>query len=82
MEESASAFPDVTQHILAGDYSAKQVLKYDETGLFWKHMSLKTFIAKEEEMAPGHKAAKYHITIMLGGNVEGDLIKPLLIHTL
>lgn len=69
------------EKITAGGYSAKQVLNMDETGLFWKKMSNKTFISRDEKSAPGFKAAKDRITVLLAGNAEGDLkLKPLVVY--
>jgi DDE superfamily endonuclease len=44
-------------------------------------MPSKTFISKEEQSAPGFKAAKDRLTLLLGGNSTGDFrMKPLLIY--
>ena len=44
-------------------------------------MPKKTFISREEKSAPGFKAAKDRITVLLAGNAEGDLkVKPLVIY--
>ena len=79
---AADAFVSALQHhVSRGGYSSKQVINLDETGLYWKKMSSKTFISKEEKTAPGFKAAKDRVTLTLGGNAEGDLkLKPLLIY--
>ncbi|XP_068629722.1 tigger transposable element-derived protein 1-like [Battus philenor] len=61
-----------------GGYDSKQV---DETGLFWKHLPYRTLIAKTEKSAPGFKASKDGLTLLLGGNANGDFkFKPLLIY--
>lgn len=55
-----------------GGYCAEQVLNVNETGLFWKHMPTRAYIAKEEKTAPGHKASKERPTLLLGANATGD----------
>lgn len=45
-------------------------------------MSSRTYIVQEKKSAPGFKAAKSRVTVLLGGNAFGDFkLKPLLIHT-
>ena len=80
--EAANNFTKVLkERIAAGGYSAKQVINMDETGLFWKKMAKKTFISRDEKSAPGFKASKDRITVLLAGNAEGDLkLKPLVIY--
>lgn len=57
-EPSAAAFkPTLKKHTEECGYSAKQVINYDKTGLYWK-MSSRTFIAKEEKTAPGFKTSR------------------------
>ena len=80
--EAAEKFkPDLVKRIQDKGYSTKQVINYDETGLYWKRMTNKTFIHKEEKSAKGFKASKDRLTLLLGGNAAGDLkLKPLLIY--
>ncbi|XP_042225918.1 tigger transposable element-derived protein 1-like [Homarus americanus] len=60
-------------------YIPEQVFNVDETGLYWKKMLDRTYIAKEEKTMPGFKALKDRITLLLGGNAAGDCkLKPLL----
>ncbi len=79
---AASEFPAKLKKIIEeGGYSPKQVYNIDETGLFWKRMPSRTYIAREEKTAPGFKAAKDRLTLLLGGNAEGDVkLKPLLVY--
>jgi len=64
-----------------GCYSSKQILNVDETGLYWKRLPGRTFISKTEKSCPGYKVSKDRLTLLLGGNVEGDFkFKPFLIH--
>lgn len=79
---AANAYPAQLREIIdKGGYSAKQVFNIDETGLCWKRMPSRTYIAQEEKTAPGFKAAKDRLTLLLGGNAEGDVkLKPMLIY--
>ena len=81
-DKAASSFPDALAEIIReGGYSAEQVFNVDETGLFWKRMPNRTYIAKEEKSAPGHKAGKERLTLLLGGNAAGDCkLKPMLVY--
>lgn len=63
-----------------GGYRPEQVFNMDETALFWKRMPSRTFITKEEAIAPGFKAHKDHITLILCGNAAGFMIKPGLVY--
>jgi hypothetical protein len=62
-------------------YKPQQVFNLDETSLFWKRMPNSTFLSKEEKIAPGFKAAKDRLTVLLCGNAKGDFkCKPLLVY--
>ncbi|XP_062844657.1 tigger transposable element-derived protein 1-like [Trichomycterus rosablanca] len=63
-----------------GGYRPEQVFNMDETTLFWKRMPSRTFIMKEEAQAPGFKAHKDRITLVMCGNAAGFMIKPGLIY--
>lgn len=80
--EAAKAFPPILQTIIeAGKYSANQIFNADETGLFWKKLPSRTYIAKSEKKAHGHKAAKDRVSLLFCSNAAGDFItKPLLIN--
>ncbi|GFY25486.1 tigger transposable element-derived protein 1 [Trichonephila clavipes] len=81
-EGAAKIFPEELAKIIEdGDYSADQVLNADETGLYWKKMPNRTYIAKNEKTASGHKASKDRVTLLLCSNASGDrMLKPLLIN--
>jgi hypothetical protein len=64
-----------------GGYDKKQILNGDETGLFWKCLPNKTFLSRMESSAPKKKICKDRLTLLLGGNSNGDFkFKPLLIY--
>ncbi|GFX75635.1 tigger transposable element-derived protein 1 [Trichonephila clavipes] len=53
----------------------------DETGLYWKKLLNRSYIAKDEKTASGHKASKDRVTLLLCSNASGDrMLKPLLIN--
>nr|XP_061782207.1 tigger transposable element-derived protein 1-like [Nerophis lumbriciformis] len=61
-------------------YQPEQVFNMAETGLFWKRMPSRTFIMKEEAKAPGFKAQKDRLTLVMCGNAAGFMIKPGIIY--
>ncbi|XP_017165864.1 tigger transposable element-derived protein 1-like isoform X2 [Poecilia reticulata] len=63
-----------------GGYKPEQVFNMNETGLFWKGIPSRTFIMKDEAKAPGFKAQKDHVTVIMCGNAAGFMIKPGLIY--
>ncbi|XP_040194034.1 tigger transposable element-derived protein 1-like [Rana temporaria] len=80
--KAAESYPrELAKIIQDGGYSMDQIFNVDETGLFWKKMPARTFIAIQERSMPGYKPAKDRITLLLGGNASGTLkLKPLLIY--
>ena len=63
------------------NYPTRLVFNGDETGLFWKRMPSRTFIASEEKSASGFKAAKDRLTLLLGGNATAHFkLKPLFVY--
>ncbi|GFW63444.1 tigger transposable element-derived protein 1 [Trichonephila clavipes] len=80
-EGASKIFPEELAKIIEdGDYSADQVFNADETGLYWKKLPNRTYIAKDEKTASGHKASKDRVTLLLCSNASGDrMLKPLLI---
>nr|XP_006128720.1 tigger transposable element-derived protein 1-like [Pelodiscus sinensis] len=79
---AAKIFSHYLKKIIAeGGYTPKQVFNVDETGLYWKRMPEQTYISQEEKTAPGFKAAKDRLTLLLGGNAAGDMkMKPLAVY--
>lgn len=81
-EEAAKLYiPVIRQIIEEGGYNDDQIFNADETGLFWKKMPKRTYIAKTEKKAPGFKVAKERLSLLFCSNKSGDLMtKPLAIH--
>ena len=79
---AANAYPAKLRQIIEeGHYVDEQIINVDETGLFWKRMPTKTYLAKKEKSQPGFKVAKDRLTLLFGGNASGDLkLKPMLIY--
>ncbi|GFT40797.1 tigger transposable element-derived protein 1 [Trichonephila clavipes] len=80
-EGAAKIFPEeLAKNIEDGDYSADQVFNADETGLYWKKLPNRTYIAKDEKTTSGHKASKDRVTLLLCSNASDRMLKPLLIN--
>ena len=79
--QAADEFPTNPQVITERcNYPTQLVFNVDETGHFWKRMQSRNFIASEEKSALGFKAAKDHLTLLVGGNAAGDFkLKPLFV---
>jgi hypothetical protein len=77
---AAEKYPELLQPTTEEHgHLSQQVFNLDETGLFWKRMQSRTFVAVQEKVSPGFKASKYRCTILIGGNASGDYkIKPLM----
>ncbi|XP_059162114.1 tigger transposable element-derived protein 1-like [Physella acuta] len=75
-------FPQELQAVIdEGGYSPKQVFNVDETGLYWKRLPARTMMSVEEQAASGFKAANDRLSLLLGGNAEGDFkFKPLVVY--
>uniref|UniRef100_A0A8C9SH57 HTH CENPB-type domain-containing protein n=1 Tax=Scleropages formosus TaxID=113540 RepID=A0A8C9SH57_SCLFO len=80
--ESAATFPKELQNvILEGSYDPRQVFNMDETGLFWKRMPSRMLASQEGRKVSGHETSKDRLTLLLGGNLKGDVkLKPLLVY--
>nr|XP_032834220.1 tigger transposable element-derived protein 1-like isoform X5 [Petromyzon marinus] len=80
--EAAEAFKSTLKEIIeGGGYSPEQVFNVNETGLFWKRMPASTFLSREEKTAPGFKASKDRLALLVGANAAGDCkLKPLLVY--
>ncbi|XP_053561178.1 tigger transposable element-derived protein 1-like [Bombina bombina] len=72
--EAAESYPSEFAKIIEdGGYSMDQIFYVDETGLFWKKMPARTFIARQEKSMPGYKKAKDRITLSLKNYVKTRL---------
>ncbi|XP_058827231.1 tigger transposable element-derived protein 1-like [Topomyia yanbarensis] len=80
--QAAQAYPaHFTKLIEDKAYHPDQVFNADESGVFWKKMPSRTYVAKAEKSASGFKAGKDRITLLFCSNASGDkLLKPLLLH--
>nr|XP_022910254.1 tigger transposable element-derived protein 1-like [Onthophagus taurus] len=79
---AAKEFPAKLAKIIEkGGYTPDQVWNADETGLFWKRMPNRTYVAKSQKTASGFKAAKDRVTFLFCSNASGDrMLKPLLVN--
>ncbi|GFV38963.1 tigger transposable element-derived protein 1 [Trichonephila clavipes] len=79
--KAAAEFPvTLKTKIEEGNYPPELVFNVDETGLFWERMPKRTFLSREKKRTSGFKAAKDHLTMLLGGNASGDFkLKSLLV---
>lgn len=79
---AAQEYPEkFSELISAHSYTRDQIFNADETGLYWKKMPDRTFVAKSIKSASGYKTAKDRITILFCSNASGDYImKPLVIN--
>ena len=78
---AADAYPaEFAKVIEEKGYRPEQVFNADETGLWWKKMPSRTFIAKEEKQAPGFKVQKDRVSLSFCGSAAGHMIKPMMIY--
>ncbi|XP_047367604.1 tigger transposable element-derived protein 1-like [Vespa velutina] len=63
-----------------GESCPDQVFNADETGLFWKKMSNRKFIAKSEKTASGFKVAKDRITLLCSNVSDAKILTQLIIN--
>jgi hypothetical protein len=70
--EAATDYPATLANIIeGGGYLPEQVFSSDETGIFWKRMPARTYIAKTEKSAQGFKVAKDRVTLHFCCNASG-----------
>lgn len=75
---AAEEFPQKLRKIIEdGGYTPDQVWNVDETGLFWKRMPSRTYVAKSQKTAGGFKVAKDRVTLLFCSNASGErMLKP------
>jgi hypothetical protein len=62
------------------DFPPDLVLNVDETRMYWKTLQSRTYNSRDEKSAPGFKASKDRLTLLLGGNASRTLkLKSLLV---
>ncbi|XP_070600016.1 tigger transposable element-derived protein 1-like [Erythrolamprus reginae] len=70
---------EIDDLVTEGNYSADQIFRVDEIGLYWKKFLEQTYIHKEAQAMPSCKEFKERVTVLLGGNVVGFKLKPFVI---
>lgn len=74
-----TSFPaELKAFIDAEGYYQHKIFNADETGLFWKYMTIRTYISKEERTVSGFRAGKDHLNMMCGYTAGDCKCKPLL----
>ena len=74
--ESADC-PDFSEWLVAIQpilvkYHLRDIYNMDETALFWRMSSGKTFVGPQEEKIRGRKANKSRVTLLVGCSMDGE----------
>lgn len=78
---AAETFIDEFDEIIQkGGYRPEQIFNVYELELFWKRMPERSYIHEEAKSMTGFKVFKDQVRLLLGGNVTGFKLKPLLIY--
>ena len=79
--EEAAKYPGKWKKIIKEKgYHPGKVFSMDEIGLYWKKMSSRNYVMKEELGASSFKAQKNRLTLFTCSNVAGYMLKPGLIN--
>ena len=81
-EPAAQAFVgDLKEFIKEKGYKPEQIFNLDETALYPYRTFERSYISINEKKKPGVKASKKRVTLLLGTNMVGHKLKPMLIGT-
>ncbi|XP_042221899.1 tigger transposable element-derived protein 1-like, partial [Homarus americanus] len=80
--DSANKYPAELKKIIdEGGHTPEQVYMLMKLGFSGSSGLLELFISTEEKSAPGFKASKERLTLLVKGNASGDIkLKPLLVN--
>ena len=79
VEAAEEFFKTLDKLTVEENYLPEQTFNMDETSQFWKWMPERSFIHKKAKSVPGFKALKDRITVLLGDNAAGYILKPSVI---
>ena len=79
---AAKAYPETFQKILSdGQYNDHQVWNVDEAGHNWKMPPSRSYVQNiNKTSASGSKLLKDRFTVLMGGNMAGEKMKPYLLY--